>query len=83
MEYSDTRYALPSADCHARLMACDRRQVILTFMRGIINIVIGAVFIIGGLTGNLVLIGTHSGIALAGVGAALVALGLYRMTHPA
>ena len=52
-------------------------------MRGIFNIVLGAVFVIGGLTGKLVLIGTQSGMALAVVGGALVALGIYRFTRPA
>lgn len=48
-------------------------------MRGILNIGIGAVFIYGGLVGNMVLIGTESGEALAGVGALLVIVGLVRL----
>ena len=48
-------------------------------MRGILNIIIGAVMIIGGLSGNLVLKGTKSGIALAVFGAILVVVGLVRM----
>jgi hypothetical protein len=52
-------------------------------MRGIVNIIIGVVFIIGGLTGKLALIGTHSGGALAVVGIGLVGLGIFRMTRPA
>ena len=48
-------------------------------MRGIINIVIGAVFIIGGLSGTLVMRGTESGIALAVIGAILVVVGLVRL----
>jgi hypothetical protein len=52
-------------------------------MRGIINIVVGLVFIIGGLSGTLVMKGTHSGGALAGVGAVLCLLGLYRLTRSA
>jgi hypothetical protein len=48
-------------------------------MRGIINIIIGVVFIIGGLSGRLVLIGTHNGPALAALGAVLVVVGLVRM----
>jgi hypothetical protein len=40
------------------------------------NIVIGIVFIVGGLSGKLALIGTQSGTALAAVGAALVTWGL-------
>ncbi len=52
-------------------------------MRGVINIVLGIIFIIGGLTGRMVLIGTQSGPALALVGLALLGLGIYRMTRPA
>ncbi len=48
-------------------------------MRGIINIIIGLVFIVGGLSGRLALIGTQSGIALAVVGLLLVGLGIFRM----
>ena len=48
-------------------------------MRGIINIVIGLVFIVGGLSGGMVLIGTESGLALAGVGLLLVLLGVFRL----
>jgi hypothetical protein len=48
-------------------------------MRGVINIVLGAIFIIGGLSGHLVLIGTTSGIALAVVGLILVGFGVYRI----
>ena len=47
-------------------------------MRGVFNIIIGVAFIIGGLSGKLVLIGTQSGIALAVLGVALVGLGIYR-----
>lgn len=50
-------------------------------MRGVIDIIIGAVFIIGGLTGGMVLIGTESGAALAVVGIFLVGLGIYRMKN--
>ncbi len=52
-------------------------------MRGIINIVIGVVFIIGGLSGNLVMKGTHSGGALAVLGGVLCLLGLYRLARSA
>lgn len=48
-------------------------------MRGVISIIIGIIFIIGGLTGRLSLIGTNSGTALAVVGAILIAIGAYRM----
>jgi hypothetical protein len=43
------------------------------------SIVIGLVFIVGGLSGNLALIGTNSGIALAVVGVLLVGRGIYRI----
>lgn len=52
-------------------------------MRGVFNIILGIVFIIGGLSGRLVLLGTHSGIALAALGVVLLGLGVYRMTRPA
>lgn len=48
-------------------------------VRGVLNIVFGTIFIIGGLSGYLVLIGTSSGIALAVVGALLIAWGIYRI----
>jgi hypothetical protein len=48
-------------------------------MRGIISIIVGIVFIIGGLTGRLVLIGTHSGTALAAVGGLIVLVGIARV----
>ena len=48
-------------------------------MRGIGNIIVGIVFIIGGLSGQLVLIGTNSGELLAVVGGALIVLGIFRM----
>jgi hypothetical protein len=41
-----------------------------------IKIIIGIVFIVGGLSGKLVLIGTNSGVALAGFGAVLVVWGI-------
>ncbi len=44
-----------------------------------LNIIIGIIFIIGGLSGQLVLIGTDSGLALAGVGLLLVLWGIYSM----
>jgi len=48
-------------------------------MRGLVSIVIGIVFIWGGLSGNLSLRGTKSGPALAVVGVFLLGLGAYRM----
>jgi hypothetical protein len=43
------------------------------------SIIIGLVFIAGGLSGQLALIGTNSGTALAVVGALIVGRGIYRM----
>jgi hypothetical protein len=48
-------------------------------MRGIISIIIGAIFIVAGLTGKMVLIGTHSGTALAVVGGVIILLGIARV----
>lgn len=48
--------------------------------RGILNLVLGGIMIVGGLDGGLVLRGTDSGGALAVFGAVLVALGLYRIS---
>ncbi len=45
------------------------------------NIVIGAVFIIGGLSGKLALIGTGSSTALAVVGAGLVVWGIVQVSR--
>ncbi len=45
-----------------------------------INIIIGLVMVIGGLSGKLALKGTHSGGALAVLGGALIAWGVLRMT---
>lgn len=50
-------------------------------MRGIINIIIGLVFVIGGLTGNLTLRGTHSGPAIAVLGGFLILLGVFRLAR--
>jgi len=50
-------------------------------MRGIINIVIGAFFIIGGLTGKMALRGTSSSGAIIGIGALLVVIGLFRLSR--
>ena len=48
-------------------------------MGGILNIIIGIVCIVGGLTGKLELIGTHSGTPLAVLGAVLVIWGVVRI----
>jgi hypothetical protein len=45
----------------------------------VINIILGIIFIVGGLFGNLTLRGTHSGPALAVVGVILVVLGVVRL----
>jgi hypothetical protein len=50
-------------------------------MRGIVNIIIGVVFIVGGLTGRLALIGTNSGPALAVLGVVLIVVGVVRMVR--
>jgi predicted phage tail protein len=46
-----------------------------------IKIIIGIVFIIGGLSGKLVLVGTNSGVALAALGAALVVWGIINLVR--
>jgi hypothetical protein len=53
-----------------------------------LSVILGIVFIVGGLTGNLTLIGTHSGTALAIVGVVVLGRGLHRLRrqrahHPA
>lgn len=45
------------------------------------NIIIGLVFIVGGLSGKLALIGTSSGPALAGVGAIMLVWGIVQMVR--
>jgi hypothetical protein len=44
-----------------------------------VKIIIGLVFIIGGLSGKLVLIGTNSGAALAVLGVVMVVWGIARV----
>lgn len=44
-----------------------------------VKILIGIVFIIGGLSGKLVLIGTNSGMALAVVGVGMIIWGIARL----
>ena len=48
-------------------------------MRGVISIIIGLALIVGGLSGKLVLVGTHSGVALAVVGGVVAAIGVVRV----
>jgi hypothetical protein len=50
-------------------------------MRGAFNIVLGLIFIVGGMSGKLVLRGTHSGEALAVFGVILLALGAFRLSR--
>ena len=45
------------------------------------NIIIGIIFIIGGLSGYLALRGTQSGYALAAIGAALLIWGIVQVTR--
>jgi predicted phage tail protein len=45
------------------------------------NIVIGIVFIVGGLSGKLALIGTNSGEALAALGAGLLIWGVVQLVR--
>ncbi len=47
--------------------------------RGIMSIVIGAVMVIGGLSGNLVLRGTDSGGGLAVLGFVVIGIGVFRI----
>ena len=44
-----------------------------------VKIILGAVFIIGGLSGNLVLVGTQSGLALAALGAGMIIWGIFQL----
>ena len=44
-----------------------------------VKIIMGVIFIIGGLSGKLVLIGTNSGVALAVFGVVLIIWGVARM----
>ncbi|MGA2787526.1 MAG: hypothetical protein ABSF60_08360 [Verrucomicrobiota bacterium] len=46
-----------------------------------VKIIIGLVMVIGGLSGNLVLVGTNSGAALAVLGGALIVWGIARMVR--
>ncbi len=48
-------------------------------MRGVVNIIIGLIFIVGGLSGKLAMRGTQSGGALAVIGVFLLGLGVFRM----
>ena len=45
------------------------------------NIIIGIVFIVGGLSGKLALIGTNSGEALAALGAGLLIWGVVQLVR--
>jgi len=47
--------------------------------RVVSSILIGLVFIVGGMSGKLALVGTNSGVALAVVGVLLVGRGIWRL----
>jgi hypothetical protein len=48
-------------------------------MRGIINVIIGLLLVVGGLSGKFVLLGTNSSVLLAVFGGAIAGLGVYRL----
>jgi len=50
-------------------------------VRGMVRIVLGVIFVIGGLSGRLALIGTNSGPALAVVGGVMIILGLVQLVR--
>ena len=52
-------------------------------MRGILNIIIGGIMVVGGLSGGLVLKGTQSGGALAVIGGVIMLIGVVRLMRPA
>ena len=45
------------------------------------KIIIGIIMVVGGLSGKLVLVGTHSGAALAVLGAVLIVWGIVRIVR--
>jgi len=46
-----------------------------------VKIIIGVIMVIGGLSGNLVLVGTNSGAALAVLGGVLIVWGIAKMVR--
>jgi uncharacterized membrane protein (UPF0136 family) len=50
-------------------------------MRGLLSVVIGLAMIVGGLSGQLVLRGTQSGVGLAVLGAVIAAIGVIRIVR--
>ena len=48
-------------------------------MRGLSNLIFGGIFIVGGASGKLALIGTNSSVALLVVGVAMAGYGGYQM----
>ena len=48
-------------------------------MNGIVNVILGVLMIVAGLSGKFVLIGTHSGLLLTVVGVVVAGLGCWRM----
>ena len=63
---------LPRWRAHYRARSFNRELVVS-------SIILGLVFIVGGLSGTLALIGTNSGTALAVVGVLLVGRGIWRI----
>jgi hypothetical protein len=50
-------------------------------MRGILSIIVGGIFIVGGLTGRLGSTGAHGGREMVVVGGVLVVIGLMRLAR--
>ena len=48
-------------------------------VRGIVNVIIGLLLVVGGLSGKFVLLGTNSSVLLAVFGGAIAGLGVYRL----
>jgi len=48
-------------------------------VRGIVNVIIGLLLVVGGLSGKFVLLGTNSSVLLAIFGGAIAGLGVYRL----
>lgn len=46
-----------------------------------LKIIIGLIMVVGGLSGKLVLVGTHSGLALAAVGVGMIVWGVVRLIN--
>lgn len=48
-------------------------------MGGIVNIILGVLMIVAGLSGKFVLLGTNSGVALSVIGAIIAGVGCFRL----